>query len=384
MKHREAAADLVLTKSSPMRNHQVKRKSQMPTVADVARLAGVGAITVSRAVNETSYVSEEKKKRIRDAIKKLGYRPNQAARVLKGNRAKVIGLIIPDLADLFFGRCAAAVEEYASSRGYMTLIVASNRNQELQESAIAMMIGQNVAGLIVVPSLPGESFRQLSAADAPIVALDRPLEGAIADEVVVENLGGAQTAVNHLIEQHGHKRIACVGYDKSSYTIGHRILGYNEAMRAHRLKPEIYDGVESLDDTLKLVRRWKKSQDRPTGIFSLNNVSTRHLLWALREVELAIPQKMALIGFDDLELAALLSPPLTVVRQPAVNLGVQASKLLFERIAAGEQPEGGFGIKLVLPVEFVIRASCGCPPVKPAYGRSCWSGSSSRRLPCVV
>src|SRR5712675_2625471 len=108
----------------------------MPTVADVARLSGVAAITVSRAVNETSYVSEEKKKRIRDAIRKLGYRPNQAARVLKGNRAKMIGLIIPDLADLFFGKCAAAIEEYASSHGYMTLIVPSNRTRELQEHAI--------------------------------------------------------------------------------------------------------------------------------------------------------------------------------------------------------------------------------------------------------
>jgi LacI family transcriptional regulator len=341
----------------------VKRKSSMPTVADVARLAGVGAITVSRAVNETSYVSEDKKKRIREAIKKLGYRPNQAARVLKGNRAKMIGLIVPDLADLFFGKCASAIQEYASLHGYMTLIVASNRNQELQENEVAMMIGQNVAGLIVVPSLPSESLRQLSETDIPIVALDRPLEGALADEVVVENLGGTQIAVNHLIE-HGHKRIACVGYDKTSYAIGHRILGYTEAMRAHRLKPEVYDEVHTLEDTLKLARRWKKSQDRPTAIFSLNNVATRQLLWALREVDLAIPQQMALIGFDELELAALLSPPLTVVRQPAANLGVQASKLLFERIAAAKRPQGGFGIKLVLPVEFVIRGSCGCPPAK--------------------
>jgi LacI family transcriptional regulator len=337
----------------------------MPTIADVAQLAGVGAITVSRAVNETSYVSEEKKKRIRDAIKKLGYRPNQAARVLKGHRAKMIGLIVPDLADPFFGKCASAIEEYASLHGYMTLIVASNRNHELQESEVAMMIEQNVAGLIVVPSLPSARLRELSATKVPIVALDRPLEGSIADEVVVENLGGAQTAVSHLIE-HGHKRIACIGYDKASSAIRLRILGYTEVMRANRLRPEVYDEVETLDDTLKLVRRWKKVRDRPTAIFSLNNVSTRHLLWALREVDLPIPQKIALIGFDDLELAALLSPPLTVIRQPATNLGVQASRLLFERIAAGKRPESGFGIKLVLPVEFVIRESCGCPPGRQA------------------
>jgi LacI family transcriptional regulator len=331
----------------------------MPTVADVARAAGVGAITVSRVVNETSYVSLEKQKKIRAAINKLGYRPNQAARILKGQRAKIIGLIIPDLADLFFGKCASAIEGYASARGYMTLIVASKRNQEFQENEVAMMVGQKVAGLVIVPSLPSESLRQLSETGVPIVALDRPLQGVVADEVVVENLGGAQTAVDHLI-WHGHKRIACLGYDKSSYSISHRILGYTNAMQMARLKPEIHDEIETLDDTLRLVRRWKKAQDRPTAIFSLNNVATRNLLHALREVDLAIPEKMALIGFDDLELGSLLSPSLTVVRQPAANLGIQAARILFERIGVTTAPESGFGIKLVLPVEFVIRCSCGC------------------------
>jgi LacI family transcriptional regulator len=337
----------------------VKKKSSMPTVADVARLAGVGAITVSRVVNGTSYVSVEKKKKIRAAINKLGYRPNQAARILKGQRARIIGLIVPDLADLFFGKCASAIEDFASARGYMTLIVASKRNQEFQENEVAMMIGQKVAGLIIVPSIPSDSLRQLSDTGVPIVALDRPLEGVTSDEVVVENLGGAQAAVDHFI-WHGHKRIACVGYEKDSYAISHRILGYTNAMQIARLKPEIHDEIETLAATLKLVRRWKKSQDRPTAIFSLNNVTTRHLLYALREVDLAIPQKIALIGFDDLELAELLSPSLTVVRQPAANLGTQAARLLFERIGVTTPLEDGFGIKLVLPVEFVIRSSCGC------------------------
>lgn len=341
----------------------MKKKSSMPTVADVARLAGVGAITVSRVVNGTSYVSLEKKKKIQAAINKLGYRPNQAARILKGQRARIIGLIVPDLADIFFGKCASAIEDFASARGYMTLIVASKRNQEFQENQVAMMIGQKVAGLVIVPSLPSESLRQLLETGVPIVALDRPLQGVTSDEVVVENLGGAQAAVDHLI-WHGHKRIACVGYDKDSYSISHRILGYTNAMQIARLKPEIYDQIETLAAALKLVRKWKKTEDRPTAIFSLNNVTTRHLLYALQEVDFAIPQKIALIGFDDLELAELLSPALTVVRQPAASLGTQAARLLFERIGVTNTLEGGFGIKLVLPVEFVVRNSCGCPASK--------------------
>ena len=337
----------------------MKQKSSMPTVADVARAAGVGAITVSRFVNGTSYISAEKKKKIQAVINKLGYRPNQAARILKGHRAKVIGLIIPDLADPFFGKCASAIENYASARGYMTLIVASKRTQEIQENEIAMMIGQQIAGLIVTPSHSHERLLHMAQGSVPIVALDRPLEGIISDEVVVENLGGAQTAVGHLI-WHGHKRIACVGYDKDYYSISHRILGYSTAMQAARLKPELHVNAISLEDIVKIVRQWKKARDRPTAIFSLNNVSTRHLLEALRVVDLPIPEKMALIGFDDFELAGLLSPSLTVVRQPATGLGMQAARILFERIDAGDQQESSFGVKLVLPVEFVIRNSCGC------------------------
>jgi LacI family transcriptional regulator len=337
----------------------VKEKSSMPTVADVARVAGVGAITVSRFVNGTSYVSAEKQKKIQSAINKLGYRPNQAARILKGQRSKVIGLIIPDLADPFFGKCASAIENYAYTRGYMTLIVTSKRTQKIRENEIAMMIGQQIAGLIVTPSHSHERLLNIAQGSVPIVALDRPLEGIISDEVVVENMGGAQTAVDHLI-WHGHKRIACVGYDKNSYSISHRILGYTMALQAARLKPEIYGDVQSLEDAVKIVRQWKKSRDRPTAIFALNNVSTRHLLEALRVVDLPIPGKMALVGFDDFELAGLLSPSLTVVRQPATGLGLQAARILFERIDAGDQLESSFGIKLVLPVEFVIRNSCGC------------------------
>jgi LacI family transcriptional regulator, galactose operon repressor len=174
-----------------LKEKRVSRQTSLPTVADVAQLAGVGAITVSRVVNGNGYVSIEKRKRLKTAIKKLGYRPNQAARVLKGHRARMIGLIVPDLSDPFFGMCAAAVEEFAFERGYMTLIVASQRNEEIEKNEVDMMMGQNIAGLVIVPSPPNDRRELLASSGIPIVALDRPLEGLIADEVVVDNLGGS-------------------------------------------------------------------------------------------------------------------------------------------------------------------------------------------------
>lgn len=343
----------------------MKQKSSLPTVADVARLAGVGAITVSRYVNRTSYISEEKKRKIQAAIDRLGYRPNQAARILTGHRARIIGLIVPDLGDCFFAKCAAAVEAYAASFGYMTLAMTAKKNREQQQKEIAGLIGQHIAGVIVVPTLPQDILHQLADSKMPVVAFDLPYPGTNTDEVLVENLRGAQTAVEHLAG-HGHKRIACVGSDKNSYTMSQRILGYQHAMQQAKLKPEVYDRLATAEDAWKLVSSWKTAKQRPTAVFSLSHIATRHILSALQGMHISVPQSMAVAGFDDFDLAPLLFPSLTVVRQPAFDLGTQAARLLFDRINAAKSTEAGFGIKLVLPVEFVIRNSCGCPVKKQA------------------
>lgn len=346
-------------KGSPLNEKRASIQSSPPTVADVAQLAGVGAITVSRVVNGNRHVSVEKRKRINAAIKKLGYRPNQAARVLKGHRARMIGLIVPDLSDPFFGMCAAAAEEFAFGRGYMTLIVASQRNAEVEKNEVDMMLGQNIAGLVIVPSLPNDRLQLLTSNGIPIVALDRPLEGLIADEVVVDNLGGAQTAVEHLV-WHGHRKIACIGYDKNYYSISQRILGYTNVLTRAGLKPALYDDASTPEAVGKIIQSWRQAKDRPSALFSLNNVTTLRVLQALKESGIKIPDAMAVIGFDDFSLAPLLSPPLTAIRQPAQVLGTQAAKLLFDHIENAEGDQERTGVKMVLPVEFVIRTSCGC------------------------
>jgi LacI family transcriptional regulator len=191
--------------------------------------------------------------------------------------------------------------------------------------------------------------------------LDRPLSEVTADEVVVENLGGSEIAVNHLLG-HGHKKIACIGYDRNFYSISHRILGYTNAMRASGLECDIYDCASTFKSVAKIVRSWKQSGFPPTAIFSLNNVTTSHVLQALQKEGFAIPYQMAIVGFDDFALASLLSPPLTAVRQPASSLGTQAARLLFDHIGKAPITTGLSGIKLVLPVEFIVRGSCGCSP----------------------
>lgn len=351
------------TRRYPPKNVIAQKRSpklgSAPTVADVARLAGVGAITVSRVVNENGYVSIEKRKKIEDAIKKLGYRPNQAARILKGHRAQMIGLIVPDLSDPFFGMCAAAVEEFAFERGYMTLIVASQRNAEIEKNEVDMMVGQNIAGLVIVPSLPNDRLLLLTAIGIPIIAVDRPLIGIPADQVIVDNLEGARMAVEHLVE-HGHRHIACIGYDKNFYSIRQRIQGYSNVLKTAGLRPNIYDEASTPEMVRNIVHSWSKVKDRPTALFALNNVTTLRILQSVREEGFTIPDSMALVGFDDFSLAPLLSPPLTAIRQPAQVLGRQAAKLLFDRIESANDVPGDLKVNMVLPVELIIRASCGC------------------------
>jgi LacI family transcriptional regulator len=283
--------------------------------------------------------------------------------MLKGQRARMIGLVVPDLADSFFATCANAVQEVAGTHGYMTLIVTSGRSVETESDEIAMMAARRIAGLLIVPSRSGadKRLRELQQAEIPLVALDRTLEGVDAGQVIVENAGGAEEAVRHLIA-HGHRRVVCIGYDAKVYTIHQRILGYRRAMKEAGLKAEMWTNLTTFAGTEALLRRLMSEPDRPTALFTLNNVTTIHALQAVRAMQLRLPGDLALIGFDDFELAPLLDSPLTAVRQPALELGRSAARMLFDMIrhsrdgATGSKPDR----RIVLPTQLILRASCGC------------------------
>src|SRR6202050_892674 len=217
-----------------------RKPSGNPTIADVARECGVGAMTVSRVVNGGKLVSAAKVARVRAAIIKLGYEPNEAARILKGQAPRTIGLIVPDLADPFFSTCAHAIQQLAAKHGYVTLLCACEGQENTEAEELAMMKSRNIAGGLIVPSnvSSDHQLRELRARGVPIVMLDRTLPDLDAGEVMVENREGAHRAINHLIH-HGHRQILCVGYDSKFNSIGQRISGYREAMTEAGLKPQL-------------------------------------------------------------------------------------------------------------------------------------------------
>ena len=216
----------------------------------------------------------------------------------------------------------------------------------------------------MVPSVDEGKGKSLDTRGVPVVIMDRLAKGAFnvePDEVTVQNRAGALMAVEHLLG-HGHKRIACVGYNKTQSTIQERIKGYKYAMRSAGLAAEVHDAVRTVGDTIRIVREWVGSKSRPTAVFSLNGPSTLHVLAALKEVGLEIPDSMGLAAFDDFEAAALARSPITTVRQPVADIGLKAANLLFARMDRMPLPGDG-PVKVQLPVELIVRESCGCAPV---------------------
>jgi LacI family transcriptional regulator len=356
-----------------------RRRSTGPTIADVARESGVGTMTVSRVVNGGQLVSAATANKVRAAIEKLGYQPNEAARILKGQVPRTIGLIVPNLADPFFSICAHAAQQMAAKFGYTTLLLAAERDPESGTSELAMMKFRNIAGILIAPTDPDclGQLQEMRKQGIPVVMLDRTFPGLDAGEVMVENDEGAQKAVNHLIE-HGHESILCIGYDSQFNSIGLRISGYEKAMQRAGLKPRlaVVNGSEAVAP--KMLQRLHSAKP-PTALFTLNNVTTMKVLEALQRENIAVPQDLAIVGFDDFELAPLLAVPLTTVRQPAAELGRSATRLLLDWIR-GSSGSGARTLhaRVVLPTELVIRRSCGCEPIRKIGAE--FNGNHARKL----
>ncbi len=334
--------------------------SQKPTMNDVARLAGVGTMTVSRVLNGSANVSPETAERVRSAIHKLNYRPNEMARALRAMKSKSVGVIVPYLYDPFFSTCAHAINVVAKEHGYLVVLTTSDEDAATEYEEAQLMIQRHVEGLIVIPASGQSSLNGPEFDNIHIVTIDRPVQNPRFDSVLVQNEAGAKLAVRHLIEQHKHRRILCLGMDSALYTMNARFEGYRQAMTANRLAPEPMLTCSSPQAAQSIVKMALQESPRVTAFFTANNLTTRYLLAALLESGVDIPQDIALVGFDDIELAAVLHPKLTVVRQSAYDLGRVAGELLFQRLNADVLPEKGK--REILPVDLIIRCSCGCEP----------------------
>jgi LacI family transcriptional regulator len=328
-------------------------------MSDVAKLAGVSTMTVSRVLNESAGVTEGLRKKVFVAIEKLRYQPNELARSLREQRSRQIGVIVPYLFDPFFATCAHVISTVAKQHTYSVVLSTSNEDPQTEYEEASRMLRRNVEGLIVIPSHPSTGDSLLLAHEfdrMPIVTLDRPIDGSGFDSLLVENEQGGRLGTDHLISL-GHKRIAYVGLSDELYTMCMRHRGYSLAMEVAGLKPTAVICTSAIEDAREKIGKLLTAKSKPTALFCANNLITRHVLHSLQALDIYPPDGIALVGFDDFDTADLLRPGVTVVRQPSELLGRTAAEVLFERLNESRTPKAGK--RTVLPVELVVRGSCG-------------------------
>lgn len=343
----------------------MKLNGSPPTLSDVAHKAGVGIATVSRVVNGGDQVSPQTLKRVNEVIKEMGFIPNQAARVLKGERTKIIGLIVPRIADPFFSTCAEAAEQIARANDSLLIVMGTNNDPHLEMENIRLLLRHSADGILLVPANDrnAELAAFLDSMRTPVIAFDRPVSGSRIGCVVGDNRDAAYKATQHLL-QHGHKRILCLCGETPLYTIRERVAGYRLAMENAHLPALVDASVKDYRSAEYAIDSYLSSDDPPDAIFTLKNSNTIFAFETLQKLEVSVPQTTALLGFDDFELAATLRPSISVVQQPAEELGRVAAELLFEQILGRTNSKtSGIrkrGVQIKLASRLILRASCGC------------------------
>lgn len=329
-------------------------------MSDVAKLAQVSTMTVSRVLNENPNVLEETRQRVFAAIEQLGYRRNELARSLRERRSRQIGILVPNLYDPFFSMCVHAASTVAKAHDYSVSIATTDEDPSAEFEEARRMAVRHIEGLVVIPAVDGGPSRLLSPDldDMPLVVLDRPLAGGghRADTLLVQNRRGAQIGTEHLLAL-GHKQIAFIGLEGHLYTMRKRHAGYRLAMEAAGLRPKTVLVSAESDTMPGHLRELFAKKQVPTALFCANNLITRRVLHALQRLDIHPPDQVALLGFDDFETADLMRPGITVVRQPVELLARMAAEVLFARLAESSVPDSGK--RIVLPVELVVRGSCG-------------------------
>ena len=347
----------------------MKNRNRHATLSDVARRAGVGTTTVSRVINGGAKVSPETLAEVRRVIAELGFVPNYAARMLKGEQSKTIGLIVPSIANSFFSSCADAIEKVAHSYGSL-VILAVTHNDPAIEIGIINTLFRRTDGLLLVPS--SSKNRKLSdlvgGLSIPVVCFDQPMYDLQIPSVLTQSFEGARDATKHLL-QHGFRRILCLGGELDLFTMNERVRGYSAAMKEAKARPLIDMRSADCDYemTAAAIVRHLGGAKPIEAILCLENSITISAYTILQKLKVSVPSQVALIGFDDFDLASTLRPSITVVQQPVEALGHTAAKLLFQRLAlVADTPIKQQ--KTVKPIQLetrlILRASCGCHEVE--------------------
>lgn len=331
----------------------------MASMRDVARRAGVSSATVSRVLGDKPNVSPALRQRVLAAVEELGYRPNRVARSLRIQQSNIIGLIVTDVEQSFFTSIARAVEDVAIEHDYTLFLANTDENLQRERLYLDLMQAEHVAGVIIAPARDTETrLDDLIRDNIPVVAIDRQVQSHEVDTILSDNVRGTSKLVEHLIE-HGHQRIGAIVGLPSITTGRERLQGYRNALLAHGISidPALIKPVVPRDrDAYDAIIALWQLEERPTAIFAGTEVLAAGALRAVRELDLSIPDDVALVSFDDPFWSTLVRPAITCVRQPVYEMGHLAAELLMQRLSNPTRSTR----QIVLKSQLIIRQSCGC------------------------
>ncbi len=337
----------------------------MTTIYDIAKKANVSPMTVSRVINNKGNISEKTRKKVEEVIQELNYIPNSAAQSLNLKKTKLLSLIITDITNPFFTSVARGAADKANQMGYQLILCNTDEDLEKEGDSINALISKRVDGVIIAPTgdLSKKNIKKLMKNKVPFTMIDREISDDLpCDKVLGDNYEGTKVLLQHLID-YGHESIAMVHGPLTISTSKERYQSYIETLKLNDLQisPSFIiettytkeDHWNGLDRIINLP-----PTSRPTAIFAANNFIAIKVIKSLQRNHIRVPEDIAVVCFDDLELFAEFVPFLTVASQPAYEFGYLGTQLLIERIE-GVGPSSYRTI--TLKPELVIRKSSGSP-----------------------
>ncbi|MBS1210684.1 MAG: periplasmic binding s and sugar binding domain of LacI family protein [Proteobacteria bacterium] len=329
----------------------------MARILDVAKHAGVSVASVSRVLAGLPGVSEVTRERVMVSVKALDYHPDLAARRLRSRKTDTLGLIVSDIRNPYFTEVSRAIEDVAYANGLRVLLCNTDEDPEKENFYLDMMRDENVAGVILSPTLALLSRYRAADYAFPVVLVDRCESNSDADAVVLDNVDAAQRLVQHLVDN-GHRRIAFF-YGAASATGRQRLQGYQNTLAAAGLTPISQALKPTTEEARVMIRQYlERHRQVPDAVVASSGLILLGLVEGLREANLRYPDDLALAGFDDMPWTRVVTPGITVMAQPTADIGRSAIELLLARIA---QPAQAMR-RIVLRGDLCIRGSS----IKPA------------------
>lgn len=332
----------------------------MTTIYDVARKAGVSPATVSRALSGARGVSEVTRRRVLAVAEELRYSPNYIARSLKKRQTNTIALIVSDVTNPFFTTLARGVEDKSSEHGFNTIFCNTDEDPRTEGAYIELMLRRRVDGLLISSCSDGQALEILARRNVPVVLVDRRVRNSRWDYVVGDSEYGAYFLTKHLVEVHRKTRIAIISGPLVLSTSRERVEGYRRALQEVGVSISeryVCIGAYKEDFGYQAMRGLFASNLPIEAVFAGNNVIAVGVVRAARDLGVRIPEDLALVTFDDFDLASALFPFLTAAKQPAYTMGTLAVEMLLQRVRGEDIRERR---EVILRPEIIIRKSCGC------------------------